>query len=87
MVKIIMHGCNGKMGKVICDLVNKDADAEIVAGIDIAGANAPFPVFTDRHRLFSAKNRHRRRNLYQKAFRLRRKGRPAVSHRLFHHQA
>ena len=28
------------MGKVICDLVNKDADAEIVAGIDIAGANA-----------------------------------------------
>ena len=42
-----MHGCNGKMGKVICDLVNKDADAEIVAGIDIAGANAPFPVFTD----------------------------------------
>ena len=35
------------MGKVICDLVNKDADAEIVAGIDIAGANAPFPVFTD----------------------------------------
>ena len=47
MVKIIMHGCNGKMGKVICDLVNKDADAEIVAGIDIAGANAPFPVFTD----------------------------------------
>lgn len=47
MVKIIMHGCNGKMGKVICDLVNKDADAEIVAGIDIAGENAPFPVFTD----------------------------------------
>lgn len=42
-----MHGCNGKMGKVICDLVNKDADAEIVAGIDIAGENAPFPVFTD----------------------------------------
>ena len=42
-----MHGCNGKMGKVICDLVNKDADAEIVAGIDIAGTNAPFPVFTD----------------------------------------
>ena len=42
-----MHGCNGKMGKVICDLVSKDADAEIVAGVDITGANAPFPVFTD----------------------------------------
>ena len=26
-----MHGCNGKMGKVICDLVNKDADcAEVM---------------------------------------------------------
>ena len=46
MVKIIMHGCNGKMGKVICDLVNKDADAEIVACGYISCANAPFPVFT-----------------------------------------
>ena len=32
MVKIIMHGCNGHMGQVISGLVEKDPDAEIVAG-------------------------------------------------------
>ena len=35
MVKIIMHGCCGHMGQVISDLAAKDAEAEIVAGIDI----------------------------------------------------
>ena len=43
-----MHGCNGHMGQVISDIVEKDPDAEIVAGIDIAdrGKNS-YPVFTD----------------------------------------
>lgn len=47
MVKIIMHGCNGKMGRVIADIVSKDKECEIVAGVDIAPADAPFPVFTN----------------------------------------
>ena len=48
MVKIIMHGCCGHMGQVISGIVEKDPDAEIVAGIDIAdqGKNS-YPVFTD----------------------------------------
>jgi len=48
MRKIIMHGCNGHMGQVISGIVEKDPDAEIVAGIDIAdqGKNS-YPVFTD----------------------------------------
>ena len=48
MVKIIMHGCNGHMGQVISGIVEKDPDAEIVAGLDIAdqGKNS-YPVFTD----------------------------------------
>ena len=48
MVKIIMHGCNGHMGQVISNIVEKDANAQIVAGIDIAdqGKNS-YPVFTD----------------------------------------
>ena len=48
MVKIIMHGCNGHMGQVISGIEEKDPDAEIVAGIDIAdqGKNS-YPVFTD----------------------------------------
>ena len=44
----MMHGCNGHMGQVISGIVEKDPDAEIVAGIDIAdqGKNS-YPVFTD----------------------------------------
>lgn len=48
MVRIIMHGCNGHMGQVISNIVEKDANAQIVAGIDIAdqGKNS-YPVFTN----------------------------------------
>lgn len=34
MTRIIMHGCNGKMGQVISNLVSADKEVEIVAGID-----------------------------------------------------
>ena len=48
MVKIIMHGCNGKMGQVITDIVKNDESAEIVAGIDVSNhiQNA-YPVFAN----------------------------------------
>ena len=36
MTKIIMHGCNGYMGRVITELAEKDPSVCIVAGIDIA---------------------------------------------------
>ena len=50
MVKIIMHGCCGHMGQVISDLVEKDINAEIVAGIDVTDkGNTSYPVFTDIH--------------------------------------
>ena len=42
-----MNGCNGHMGKVICDIVKNDADAQIVAGVDVVASNAPFPTFID----------------------------------------
>ena len=35
MTKIIMHGCNGKMGQVVSDIVAQDEACTIVAGIDI----------------------------------------------------
>ena len=35
MTKVIMHGCNGKMGQMITGLCNADPDIEIVAGIAI----------------------------------------------------
>ncbi len=48
MVRIIMHGCNGKMGQVIAGLLAGDVEAKLVAGIDVRdeGKN-PYPVFTD----------------------------------------
>lgn len=46
MTRIIMYGCNGKMGRVISQLVNEDANAEIVAGVDISGEQLDtYPVF------------------------------------------
>ncbi len=46
MVRIIMHGCNGKMGQVISGLVAADSEAEIVAGVDVYdGIANPYPVF------------------------------------------
>ncbi|MBP3783411.1 MAG: 4-hydroxy-tetrahydrodipicolinate reductase [Butyrivibrio sp.] len=46
MVKMIMHGCNGRMGHVIADLVAADDAIEIVAGVDAFGESTySFPVF------------------------------------------
>lgn len=48
MVKLIMHGCNGKMGQVISSLVAEDPNAEMVAGIDaFDDGHNPYPVFTN----------------------------------------
>ena len=46
MVKLIMHGSSGKMGRVITELVKNDPDVEIVAGVDAFPINEDFPVFT-----------------------------------------
>ena len=46
MTKIIMHGCNGKMGQMISGIVKEDAEALIVAGIDTYDAvKNDYPVF------------------------------------------
>ena len=46
MVKIIMHGCCGHMGQVISQIVNEDADAQIVAGIDpFDNGKMEYPVY------------------------------------------
>lgn len=46
MTKVIMHGCNGKMGQTISGLIAADEEIEIVAGVDAFddGRNA-YPVF------------------------------------------
>lgn len=45
MTKVILSGCFGHMGKVITDCVRNRADCEIVAGVDIGGGVADYPVF------------------------------------------
>lgn len=45
MTKIIMHGCSGHMGKVVCGLVKDDPDCVIAAGIDPMGDSDDFPIF------------------------------------------
>lgn len=46
MIRAIMHGCNGAMGRTITDIVNDDAEIDIAAGIDIAdNKENQYPVF------------------------------------------
>ena len=48
MTRIIMHGCNGKMGQVISNLIAADEAVELVAGIDTRDdGHNPYPVFTN----------------------------------------
>lgn len=35
MVRMIMHGCNGRMGRMITDICKNDPEITIVAGVDI----------------------------------------------------
>lgn len=47
MIKVILNGCDGKMGHVIQNIIQNDENLEIVAGIDINHSDAyPFPVYT-----------------------------------------
>lgn len=48
MTKVIMSGCNGKMGQVVTGICKEDADIEIVAGIDpYDGIKNDYPVFSN----------------------------------------
>ena len=46
MLRIIMHGCNGRMGQAITRIVKEDNDMQIVAGIDpFDGVLNDYPVY------------------------------------------
>lgn len=48
MVRVIMHGCNGRMGQMISSLANADKDVEIVAGVDVfAEEKSGYSVFSE----------------------------------------
>ncbi len=46
MVKIILNGCFGRMGKVITEIVKENNECEIVAGVDaFSQGESDFPVY------------------------------------------
>lgn len=48
MVRVILSGCNGKMGQVITRAIADMAGIEIAAGLDVKDdIRNPYPVFTD----------------------------------------
>lgn len=48
MIRLILSGCNGRMGRVISELCEADPAVELVAGFDILGQSGDrFPVFSN----------------------------------------
>lgn len=48
MLKILVNGCNGKMGQILCSLIEKDIDLSLVCGVDkTCTDNCNFPIYTD----------------------------------------
>ncbi len=46
MVKVLMHGCNGKMGQVISRMAAETEGMELASGVDrFLGRENPYPVF------------------------------------------
>ena len=47
MINILLNGCNGKMGRVISNLVNNDENANVICGVDLdTTSNFGFPVYS-----------------------------------------
>ncbi len=48
MIRVIMHGCNGRMGQAIVGLAASDEDINIVAGVDkFDNGQNSFPVYSN----------------------------------------
>ena len=46
MVEVLLHGCNGRMGQMLSELISKDEEMKVVAGIEPSGeAKNDYPVY------------------------------------------
>ncbi|HML38131.1 MAG TPA: 4-hydroxy-tetrahydrodipicolinate reductase [Bacillota bacterium] len=43
MLKVILHGCNGKMGKTLQKIISQESDMSVIAGIDPNMGDDPLP--------------------------------------------
>ncbi len=47
MLKVLISGCNGRMGKVVAEICREAEDVEIAAGFDLLGQkNEDYPIFS-----------------------------------------
>ena len=52
MVKVVVNGCNGKMGRIISELVDKNENMILKGGIDIEDFGIlKYPVYTDAFKM------------------------------------
>ena len=52
MIKVLINGCNGKMGQEVAKEIRKTQDVEVVCGFDkIDTGDNSFPVFTDINKI------------------------------------
>lgn len=47
MIKVLINGCNGKMGQIVSELAKKDEEIEVVGGFDISKREEEYPIFTN----------------------------------------
>ena len=48
MLKVILHGCNGRMGRVLQKMIASSDNITVVAGIDRESeTNNEFPIYND----------------------------------------
>ena len=46
--KVLVSGCKGKMGEIICSLISKTSDMEVICGFDvIEDLSGSFPIYND----------------------------------------
>lgn len=51
MIKVLVNGCNGKMGQTVCELLKQKDEFEICGGVDITERKSDFPIFTSTEKI------------------------------------
>ena len=48
MLNVFVNGCNGKMGNVVCSLVEENKNMQVIGGFDkVSYSDSKFPIFTE----------------------------------------
>ena len=47
MIKVLLNGCNGRMGQEVIKSINETEEIEIICGVDKTQGNNNFPIFTN----------------------------------------